>query len=1240
MRLALTIDTGAEINLLSETAFLTLQQSCASLTLQPTEVSISGPDGHLFQVVGSLSLKFRFHKRARPVNVRFHVLRNYSLPSDGLLGLPTLSRLRVHIFPDSGLVTFRAHECLALSPSRSLLGDTNSRPPPAGCVTQHSAARASSPHASSPTPPSAFASTALCLEQAPTVNVVLDNCSILPPHSAAMVPVRLTAAPDGADILILSESVRVRGMRLESGIARVRDGHHTVILVHNLTHGNLTLAKGLCLGEALVYPAPVEERDLPQSFVTAAVTHPRSSRAFHDFSAAIKPSLNTTDYPECDSRLLQLLFRHDSAVALPGQPLGCTHLMEHKIELLPDTRPVYIPAYRLPRSQRDVAERKVQEMISEGIVEPSTSPWNSPLFLVPKKDGDFRPVVDFRRLNQCTVSQRYPLPVLSDLLQSLGEHNSVFSSLDLMSGFWQVPLAPESRPLTAFSTPAGHFHYVRLPMGLKNSPICFQLLINEVFRGLLGDGVFAYLDDIVVVSRDMDTHFHKLTEVLTRLCHAGLKVKLSKCHFLKKRLTFLGHVVDADGLHTSDDKIKAVKHFPCPTSVTELKSFLGLSGYYRPFVPHYARLSAPLLRLLKKDVPFHWGPDQEDAFTSLKEKLTSAPVLAFPDFGKPFILCTDASGAGLGAALMQADARGKNRPIAFASRILNQAESRYSVTDLETLAIIWALRHFRDLIYGYSITVYTDHKAIKDLFNKGRNLTGRLARWLVILEDYKPTIEYLPGRMNVVADALSRAVAAPLITNPSSQITEDVLMNAQRDDPLWGQVIHALDNGDSSLLPRTPLPADQLHMQQGLLMRYAQVHAPTREEFSQLVIPSSLVPQVLSQVHDTVEASHPGVDRSIRNALSRYWWPSLRQDIRQYVGKCFSCARHKSHSSFPVPMGEYPVPERPWDTVAIDLLKLPRATSGVQYLFVCVDHFSRYTVLAPLQDKSAASVAHALVTHVINPFTTPKTIISDNGAEFRNGLLTELCTLFNIHQTFVVAYHPASNGLVERANRKILEALRHVTNGFPQTWDTWLSHISASINSSYNSSINESPHFVLYGTDKRLPYDILLAKPQPLYNPENYAKSQLASFQRIHQAVRSQLQQSKARELDRQHKSARAVKFTVGDVVFLINLTRDSKLAPKHIGPFRILTRQGNKFIILNLETHEERAVHASHLRKTIHLPSDSFQSSVSAPATPSPPCPSQMVRSVRPITEIFPTIPPAPYFTRSRAHLQHSPIL
>ena len=1246
--LAFTIDTGAEINLLSENALLTLRATLRTpLPMQPGHVTISGPEGRVFQPLGSVLLKFRFQPRTKPVTAKFYVLRGYALPSDGLLGLPSLSRLRVHIFPDSRHVTYRGARYQALSTSRSLL--TSVKPPDESYLVGGRPVTSSSPdghvpliqdvHSPSqpPTDPDAphTVSLASALESMKARPVSLASDVIFSPHSATFLPLRVPKVADKTDVLIIAESVRVRGLKLESGVNSVNSAGQVFALIHNVTHSDISLRAGTCIGEILPYPAPMKECSLPDSLLASSLI-PASQDAFPEFSDKVRPLLNPTEYPTSDNRLLQLLFDNSAAVALPGEALGCTHLLEHRIDLLPDARPVYIPAYRLPHSQREIAQRKIQEMIDDGVVEPSTSPWNSPLFLVPKKDGDYRPVVDFRRLNQLTASQRYPLPVLTDLLQSLGDKNAVFSSLDLMSGFWQVPLAPESRPLTAFSTPAGHFQYVRLPMGLKNSPVVFQLLINEVFRGILGQGVFAYLDDVIVVSPDMETHFARLQEVLARISQAGLKIKLAKCHFLRKRLAFLGHVVDSDGLHTSDDKIKAVRDFPRPTTVTELKSFLGLSGYYRPFVPRYAAHSAPLLRLLKKDAPFIWREEQEKAFTSLKHMLTTAPVLAHPDFSQPFVLATDASGQGLGAVLMQLDNRGKHRPIAFASRILTSAESRYSITELETLAIVWALRHFRDLIYGYDITVHTDHQAIKGLF-KGKNLSGRLSRWLVILEDYQPKLEYVPGKCQVVADALSRSAVAPLIsTTPTSSFSEATLFHAQRHDPLWGQVIHALESNDTARLPGLPCPPSQLTLNDGLLVHLTpDFHSSADGVIPQLVIPALLVSQVLALVHDSVQASHPGVDRTIKAALARYWWPSLRHDVRSYVSSCHSCIQHKSAPSHPVPMGEYPIPARPWDTVSVDLLKLPRTHSGLQYLFVCTDHFSRFVVLAPLKDKAASSVAHAFITHVINPFTTPKVILSDNGAEFRNDLLAQLCLSFGIQQTFIVAHHPASNGLCERANRKILEALRHVTDGLPQTWDQWLSHIAASINSAHNSSINESPHFVLFGVDKRLPYDVLLSGPQPVYNSDDYVRVQLSCFQRIHQAVRKHLQLTHAQYLARQHKSARPLTFQVGDIVYLQNFARDSKLAPKHLGPYRILAQAGNRYTLLHLTSFKECVAHGSNLRAA-SLREDAPLTPPMSPIVPSSPSPpSPRLAQPRPLQEIFPNIPRPAYRTRAAMRRQ-----
>ncbi len=341
------------------------------------------------------------------------------------------------------------------------------------------------------------------------------------------------------------------------------------------------------------------------------------------------------------------------------------------------------------------------------------------------------------------MPDHYPLPILSDLLQSLGDSNTVFSSIDRISGFWQIPLDAKSREITTFSTPSGHYEWLRLPMGQRNVPHTFQRMVNSLFSGLIENGMFCYLDDLIIISKDLESHLHKFDLVFTKLEEAGLKAKLSKCDFFKSRIEFLGHVVDGEGIHTVDSKINAVKHFPTPQNVENVRSFLGLAGYYRAFVRNFASFASPLTSLLKKDVPFIWHDARRQTFESLKHVLTHTPVLAFPDYKKPFILSTYASSLGVGAMLMQASESQRPHRIAYASRVLNSAESKYSVTHLEALGVVWALKHFRDIIYGYPITVYTAQSAVTQLFRE-KDLTGRLARWYLTVMQFEPTIKYLP----------------------------------------------------------------------------------------------------------------------------------------------------------------------------------------------------------------------------------------------------------------------------------------------------------------------------------------------------------------------------------------------------------------------------------------------------------------------------------------------------------------
>ncbi|KAK4326756.1 hypothetical protein Pmani_002773 [Petrolisthes manimaculis] len=719
-------------------------------------------------------------------------------------------------------------------------------------------------------------------------------------------------------------------------------------------------------------------------------------------------------------------------------------------------------------------------MLQQGIIENSVSNFNSPMFLVPKSSGEWRPVVDFRALNKITVPPR----------------NSVF----------------------------------------------------------------------------------------IRLQDAGLKLKLSKCAFVCKQTTFLGHTIDADGIHTLQNKVHAVSNYPTPTNTDQVRSFLGLSGYYRRFIKDYALIASSLTSLLKKDVPFQWSETRQKSFCDLKHALTSAPVLAYPDFSKPFILNTDASYSGLGAVLMQKH-QGKNSPIAYASRTLNKAEKNYAVTEIESLAVVWALKKFKYIIYCYPVEILTDHKPLLHLF-KGKDLSGRMARWLLTVQDYMPTFTYIKGKANVAADALSRNCALTCAVSTETPtfdtLTHTDIFKAQRDDPMWSKVISYLETGNDLDLSHVPslshyvLQDDILYKATTLTGKYE----PSRL-IHQLVIPHTLVPSVLKLIHDTSHASYPGKEKALSQARLKYFWLTMRRDINNHIDLCHTCARTKGNIHPHVPILSYPIPSSPWDVIAIDLLKLPITERGNQYMLVCVDHFSRFSVLVPIPNKAAQTVARAILNYVICPFTTPKVILSDNGTEFVNQVLISLCKEFNIKKANVLPYRSSANGLVERHNRKILNTLRSLVPDTNTLWDTYTPQVMASLNSTINKSISETPHYILFAQDKRLPYELLAKKPNPVYNMDDFVKSNVHTFQQIHQRIQHSLALSKADMLLYHNKSTSNFSLEIGDIVYSLVEVKHSKLDPKFDGPFRVIAKEhGNKVKLLKLKNHTETTAHLDSIKK------------------------------------------------------------
>ncbi|XP_038063012.1 uncharacterized protein LOC119733697 [Patiria miniata] len=442
---------------------------------------------------------------------------------------------------------------------------------------------------------------------------------------------------------------------------------------------------------------------------------------------------------------------NDFPNVMSDQP-GRTDIAQHYIDI-GDAPPQRSPPYRLSPDRRQALHEEIDSLLQSGKITPSKSPWASPVLMVPKKNGQFRFCVDYRKLNRVTKLDAYPMPTIDTILDSL--HGAkIFSSLDLRSGYWQMGMAPEDAEKTAFICEEGLFHFTVLPFGVVNGPASFQRLMSEVLGDLIGRTCYVYLDDIVCYSHDVDQHLADLREVLAKLRSAGLTVNFEKCNFACSEMSYLGHVVSEDGLRPNPDKVAAIRDYPVPQTRKQLERFLGMVGWYQKFIPHLSDTADPLYQLRRKDVPWTWSPACQNAFDSLRHALTTQPILGFSDPDLPFSIHTDASNVGLGAILLQSQENGP-RTIAFASRALSSAERNYSATEKECLAVVWALEKWRPYLEGRHCRVVTDHQALCWLFRRSHQ-KGRLARWVLRLQDFTFDVVYRPGPLNVVPDALSR----------------------------------------------------------------------------------------------------------------------------------------------------------------------------------------------------------------------------------------------------------------------------------------------------------------------------------------------------------------------------------------------------------------------------------------------------------------------------------------------------
>jgi transposase InsO family protein len=824
-------------------------------------------------------------------------------------------------------------------------------------------------------------------------------------------------------------------------------------------------------------------------------------------------------------------------------------------------------------------------MLEKRIIEPSLSPWSSSIVLVQKKSKDgskkYRFCVDYRALNAVTKPDAYPIPNITDTLDSLGQ-SKIFSVLDMASGYHQIPIKPEHKEKTAFSCHKGHFQFIKMPFGLNNAPATYQRCIDIVLLGLKGIDCLLYLDDIICFSTTMQEHARKLQAIFERLEQANFRIQPEKCVFATDTVEYLGHICTPEGIRPDPKKIRAIENYPVPKTIRDIRAFIGLAGYYRRHVPGFAELSKPLTNLTKKDVPFEWTKEHQQVFEELKRILSTEPLLIYPDFSQPFIVACDASTKAVGAILSQLH-EGKEKPVAYCSRQLNSAESKYSTTELELLAFLFATKQFRCYLYGREFTVYTDHRALKWLLNL-QDPSSRLTRWAMKLSEYDFKVEHRPGTKMRHADALSRHVN---LIEKDLDLSRDTIRHEQENDNLCGkyrQYEKFWTDHD------------------GILYRQEEKEPPRN------VIPTTLIATVLTYYHELPFTAHQGVSRTLEFITRKYWWETMRKDVTEFIKGCDACARRKTGHRNKAPLGEALVAHEFLDVVSLDVVgPLPVTERGNKYLLTFVDHFTRFCEAIPIARQDTETIAREFVLKIITQLGVPKKLLTDKGANFTSALIKDTCKLLKIKKLQTSSYHPQANGICERMHKLLIDMLSHFVRKDARNWDDYVPYAVMAYRAMPHCSTKYSLYYLVYGRDMRLPIedDWKPNEKKGELEINEYEKHVEMLATRLKEANKVAEQQSKLshdtakRYYDRQSKLE---KYRKGDLVYIQDPTYKSgkakKLSYQYKGPFEIEQKISPLIYKVKLTDKTSSIVHINRLKKAhekkgsrVALPSDQGRS-------------------------------------------------
>ena len=1070
-RLRVIIDTGSVVSLITRA---TLLRICPKPHYEAPGVHISSVDGSDVKITGAVRLLVNLPE---PTQVRFLVTEQ--LPSEALIGMDVLNRLIPQI---------------SLGEKRMKFSRGNIK------VTTTTAEAAKNIHTA--------------------VAVTAEETTRIPANSAAFVPIggaihSLSAEGEGRRPFLLQPILNVDFNELPADCLIVPalvnfEGNLSSVLVHNTTDKECTVEKGKTIAIAKRADEGVLQRQASLAMTrgkTAGGVGRKDDVVTHEQIKTHVRTMKGLD-PEQKKRVEELLLKYRDIFRNSLTTAGGAKVEPMRINTETE-RPIRAPIYVKSPKEEKTMHDEVDKLLDAGVIRDSKSPWNAPVIIVPKKDGGLRFCVDFRRLNDATKKEVYPMPRIDRALEHLSG-SQWYSTFDMLSGYWQVKLTPDTIEKTAFSVPGkGHFEFVVVPMGATNAPAHFQRVMDLALHGLTWGICLVYLDDIIVFSNTFDEQVARLDTLLGRLKSLNMLLKFSKCKFFLQEIEFLGHVVSGKGVKPDQRKVEAIARCQPPKNVKELRSFLGAVNHFRRFIHRCAQREMPLLELLRRENKWVWGPGQQASFEDLRTCLMTPPILRHANFSKPFIVFTDASDTTISATLMQREENGLV-VVSYWSKALTPTERRYGAPQRELLAVVQATKQFRRYLYGSNFVVWTDQKSLVDMLGtelRRKELEpGTTGRLLLKLTPFMPymTIKWIEGKKNVVADALTRApfiseevisafigrdgvateanvVATIAALRPANQVAtvnlRDIAAKQHADTELRELIDFMQDKGvpkDKERAAKVAALARHMVIEDGVLYMtmYPRPSRAIPEVPYQLAIPKGeLREQLLEEYHAAPLGGHLGRKKVLQRLGEKYWWPSMSEDVTHTVESCRVCQERRMPR---VRFGEMQPIEvtEPFDTWTIDFAgPFTTTDAGNKHIFVMVDNASKAVELKATKTNTMEDAANAICERVISRYGAPRVFISDQAAIFTSGLMKRLCTALGTKQHLSLAHHPQSHGQVERTIRTVEQMISAYTSVHQRDWDSQLWKVEGALRMTPNETTGVSPFRMLHGLEAKLPID-------------------------------------------------------------------------------------------------------------------------------------------------------------------------